>query len=98
MKFIFGMQMHIEVFHKLVLSFWVCTTRHAQSTQNKFECLFNISKKAWKVKLIFCLQMDTKVFYKLIVSALGLYSQGCPKYPKKEVYNIFVISQGKHEG
>ena len=29
MKFIFGMEISIEVFYKLILSFWVCTTRHA---------------------------------------------------------------------
>ena len=28
---------------------------------------------------------------------LGLHSQTCPTYPK-QVYNIFVISQGKCEG
>ena len=30
------MQINIETFHKLILSFWVCVTRYAQSTQNKF--------------------------------------------------------------
>ena len=33
MKFIFGMQIKIEVFYKLILSIWVCVTRHVQSTQ-----------------------------------------------------------------
>ena len=33
MKFIFGMQINIEVFYKLILSIWVCVTRHVQSTQ-----------------------------------------------------------------
>ena len=69
MKFIFGMQINIEVFCKLILSFWVCATRHVQSTQNKkFAYLCNISSKAWEMKLIFCLQINRKVFYKLIVS------------------------------
>ena len=69
MKFIFGMQIKIEVFYKLILSYWVCVTRHTQSTQNKkFAYLCNISRKAWGDKLIFCLQINTKVFYKLIVS------------------------------
>ena len=63
------MQINIEVFYKLILSFWVCVTRHAQSTQNKkFAYLCNISRKAWVMKLVFCLQVKTKVFYKLIVS------------------------------
>ena len=34
MKFIFGRQKSIKVFYKLILSFWVCITRNAQSTQN----------------------------------------------------------------
>ena len=29
---------------------------------------------------------------------LGVLSQICPEYQKKPVYNIFAISQGKHEG
>ena len=66
-KLIFGMQINIEVFCKLILSFWVGAIRHAQSTQNKkFVYLWNISRKAWRVKLIFCLQINTKVFSKLI--------------------------------
>ena len=32
---IFGMQINIRVFYKLILSFWVCVARHAESTQNK---------------------------------------------------------------
>ena len=68
MKFIFCMQINIEVFYKLILSFWVSVTRHAQSTQNKFEYLCNISIKAWRMKLIFCVQINIKVFYKMIVS------------------------------
>ena len=43
-------------------------TRHAQSTQNNFAYLCNISIKAWGIKLIFCQQINIKVFYKMIVS------------------------------
>ena len=68
-KCIFGMQINIEVIYKLILLFWACVTRHAQSTQNKeFAYLCNISRKAWMMKLILCLQINTKVFYKLTVS------------------------------
>ena len=66
MNFIFGMQIDIEVFYRLTLSFWVCVTRHAQSHPNKFAYLCNISRKAWGMKLMFCLQINTKRFYKLI--------------------------------
>ena len=29
---------------------------------------------------------------------LGVRSQACLKYPKQQIYNIFVIYQGKREG
>ena len=68
-KFIFGVQINIEVFCKLILSFLVCATRHAKFTQNKkFAYLYNISRIPEELKLIFCLQIKAKVFYKLIVS------------------------------
>ena len=51
-----------------ILSFWVSVTRHAQSTQNKFAYLCNISIKAWWMKLSFCLQININVFYKMVVS------------------------------
>ena len=72
--FIFGMQIKIEVLYKLILSFWVCVTRHTRSKQNKKSAyLCNISRKEWVrggggVKFIFYLQIKTEVFYKLIVS------------------------------
>ena len=48
MKFIFGMQINIEIFYKLILSFWVCIASFAQSIQNKkFARLCNISRKTW---------------------------------------------------
>ena len=47
MKRIFGMQINIEVFYKLIISIWVYVTRLAQSTQNKFAYLCNISRRAW---------------------------------------------------
>ena len=28
MKYIFGIQINIKFFYKLILSFWVCATRH----------------------------------------------------------------------
>ena len=68
MKLIFCMRLNIEVFCKVILSFWVRVTRHAETTQSKFAYLCNISIKAWEMKLIFCLQINLKVFYKMIVS------------------------------
>ena len=96
MKFIFCMQINIEVFWKVILSFWVSVTMHAQSTQNKFVYLCNISIKAWGVKLIFCLQINTSFLQDDSIT-LGVISQTGRKYQKQSVYNIFAISQGKHE-
>ena len=63
MKFIFRMQINIEVF----LPFWVCITRHSESTQNNFACLVDISGKTWGMRLIFCLQINPDVLNNLIV-------------------------------
>ena len=72
-KLVFGMHINIEVFYKLIVSFWVSVTRYVQITQNKkFVYLCNISRKARGVNLIFCRQINTKVFYKLILGILGI--------------------------
>ena len=68
MKFIFGMQINIEVFYKLVQSFWVYIAKHTQSTQNKFAYLCNILRTTFEMRLTFYLQINTNVFYSLIVS------------------------------
>ena len=52
MKFIFGMQINIQVFYELMLSFWVCVARHTQSIQNKeIPYLCNIPKKNVKAEV-----------------------------------------------
>ena len=96
MKCIFCMKIDIKVFYRLMLSFWVCATRYAQSTQKKFAYFSNISRKGWEMKFIFCLQIKTS-FLQIDIT-LGVFSQACSKYPKQQVYNIFAILQGKCEG
>ena len=34
MKFIFGVEINIKVFYKLIISFWLYITSHDQSIQN----------------------------------------------------------------
>ena len=63
MKYIFGMQIKIEVLYKLILSLWVCATRLSQSTHNKFAYICNISTKSWRWSWFFCLQINTKVLW-----------------------------------
>ena len=71
MKFIFGIQINMEVFYELILSFWVCLTKHAQSTQNnKFAISLQYLKKEVSDEVDFLqadkqesfLQMDTMIF------------------------------------
>ena len=93
---IFGMHINIEVYCKLILSFWVYVNRHAQLTQNKFTYFCNISKNAWGMKLIFCLQFS-KGILRVDSMKLSVCSQVCPKYSKQQLYNIFVVSQGNRE-
>ena len=104
MKFVFCIQINIKVLYKFMRSFWVCATRHAQSTQNKkFAYLCNISRKAWggeggvAGEVDFLPANKHKSFIQVDHITSGLRSQACPKYPK-QVYNISVISQGKREG
>ena len=89
MKFVFGMQINSKVFYKLILSFWVCIARLAQSIQNrKFVYLCNISSKTRALKLFFCLQINTKVFHKLIVLPWVCKT----RYAQSTQNNKFVIS------
>ena len=90
-------KLDIEVFCKVILVFWLSLTRHAQSTQNKFAYLCNISIKAWARKLIFCLKINPKSFLQDDSVTLGVRSQTGPKHQKQPVNKIFAIFQGKQE-
>ena len=75
----------------------MCATRPAQSTQNsKFADLCNIPEK-YGSEVDF-LPENKQKFSTSYSITLGLCSQTCPNYPKQQVYNILVISQGKYEG
>ena len=39
-----------------------------------------------------------KNFLQIDTITLGMHGQACPKHPKQQLYNIFAISQGKHNG
>ena len=81
----------------MILSFWVSGNRHAQSTKNKFAYLWNIYTKAWD-EVDFLPADKHKSFLQDNSITLDVRSQTRPKYQKQPVYNIFAISQGKHEG
>ena len=81
-KFIFGMQINIEVFYKVIIRLWVCTAMHAQITQNKkFVYLYNVYRKM--LEMIFFLPADKhKSFLQVDSINCGVRSQACPKNPK----------------
>ena len=94
MKFIFGMQINIEVLYKLILSFWVSIGRHAHIIQNKkFAYLCNTSRKTQGIKFIFCLLINAKISYKLIVS----FWVCAARYAQITLNKKFVISLQYHK-
>ena len=81
----------------MILSFWVSGNRHVQSNKNKFAYHWNIYTKAWD-EVDFLPADKHKSFPQDNSITLDVRSQTSPKYQKKQVYNMFAISQGKHEG
>ena len=66
MKLIFCLQINTKVFHKLILSLWLCVAKHAQITQkNKFTVSLQYLKENVKDEVDFLsadgrfLQIDT---------------------------------------
>ena len=75
MKFILGIQINMEAFYKLILSFWVCVTKHTQSTQNnKFVIFLQYLKKDVSDEVDFLhadkhkglLQIDTMILMEIV--------------------------------
>ena len=93
MKFIFGMQINIEVFKKLLLLYWTCGTRYTQSTQN-----FAYLSKSMEDEVHYSTADKHGSFLQVDSITLGVHSQAYTKYPKQQVYNVFAISQGNCEG
>ena len=69
MKFIFGMQRNIEVFYRVMLSFWLCGARHGQTTQNnKLLISLQYLKENVKDEVDFLACRKNKGFFKSILS------------------------------
>ena len=65
--------MSITVIYKLILSFLMSVARHAKVLKiTSMQCLCNISRKNWVMKLMFCMMINMKVFYELILFLMGL--------------------------
>ena len=59
--------------------------------------LYNMLRKKWVMQLIFYMQISMKACYKLILRFFDGYGQAFPKFPKKQVCNVFTISLKKLE-
>ena len=59
--------------------------------------LYNMLRKKWVMQLIFYMQISMKACYKLILRFFDGYGQAFPKFPKKQVCNVFTISLKKKE-
>ena len=58
--------LHADKPFKLILWFLIGIVKHSRNPKvASFQCLYNISKKKLKMKLIFFIQINIKVFYKL---------------------------------
>ena len=66
--------------------------------KNKFAYLATSSKKHGGGEVEFLSADKHKNFLQVDNITLGVHIQACIKYPKQQVYNIFVISQRKHGG
>ena len=88
-KFIFGMQINIKVFFKLLVSFWemlsvlVSTANHAQSTQNKkFALSLQYFQENVGDEVDFLYENKCGSFLLADSITLSVCSQAYPKYSK----------------
>ena len=85
MKSIFGLQINIDVLYKLMLSFWVCATRHVVPKVPKITSLYIFAISPEKHGRFFGFLPANKheSFLQVDSIALGFCCQACPKYPKR---------------
>ena len=82
MKFIFGIQINIKVFYKLILSFWVCLGKHAKFIGNKESTSLQYLQKDVGDEVGFLLVDKRESFLQVDTICLGVHSQACSKNPK----------------
>ena len=83
MKFIFGIQINIKVFYKLILLFWVCVARHVQSIQNnKFAIFLQYLKDSVNDEVDFLHADKHESFLQISAMNFDRDGQAFPKFPK----------------
>ena len=88
MKFLFGMHINNEMFHKLMPLFWVCETRHAQSTQNVCISLQYLQKSVADEVAFLLAGKHVSFLYKMVVSFWVCVT----RYAQSTQNNKFAIS------
>ena len=83
MKLIFYLQINTKIFYKLIISLWVCMTRHTQSIQNNnFIISLQYLKERVKDGVHFSLLIIVKRFFKAMLSFFLCVWPDMPKLPK----------------
>ena len=72
---------------------WLGMSRLPKITTLLF--LYNMLRKKWVMQLIFYMQISMKACCKLILIYFDGHAQAFPKFPKKQVCNVFLISLKK---
>ena len=68
MKFIYCLQINIEVFYNLILSFWVFVASHAQSTQNNKFAISQGIREGWLRDFYLQISIENSQNNKLAIS------------------------------
>ena len=77
------MQINIEVFCKVIVSFWVCVARQAQSTKNnQFTISLQYLKENMKDEVDFLPADKCWRLFQIDTIILGVCGQACPNYLK----------------
>ena len=109
-KLIFYLQINTNIFYQLVVSLWLCMTRHSQSTQNNnFIISLKYLKENVKDGVDFSLLIIIKRFFKVILPSLMRVARHAQitwnkkfdislQYLKREVNDeVDFLHAGKHE-
>ena len=83
MKFIIGIQVKKNAFCKLILPFWMCVARHAQSAQNeKFSIYLQYLKETMNYEVNLLSANKYQIVLQINTIILSVCGQACPNFPK----------------
>ena len=91
MMLIFCLQINAKVFYELIVSLWVCVARNVVP---KVTSLLFLCNKWWSW---FFHADKHESFLQTGVMIFEGNGQAFPKFPKKQVYNVFTISRKRNQ-